>query len=138
MRIVEWMTPKTDWKETDFINVEDFNRIRNNILWVKQESERFYKVYDFTTPLVEPVSYNSYAFTETWNNLEDALDDIVKNTDDMNIGEKKTFYAYEQYIDFNELNRIESACLTYKEMIEAQEITVNRLSFILGYEGVKI
>ena len=43
------------------------------------------------------------------------------------------------YIDYNELNRIESACLNYYKLFERQHITVERLSFTLGnYGGIKI
>lgn len=26
-----WQTPKTDWQESDFFNVEDYNRIKGNL-----------------------------------------------------------------------------------------------------------
>lgn len=26
-----WQTPKTDWKASDFMNIEDYNRIKNNL-----------------------------------------------------------------------------------------------------------
>lgn len=26
-----WQQPKTDWKESDYFNVEDYNRIKGNL-----------------------------------------------------------------------------------------------------------
>ncbi len=31
-----WLNPKTDWKETDFLNFEDMNRVENNTGVVKE------------------------------------------------------------------------------------------------------
>ncbi len=133
-----WLEPKTNWRSTDYINVEDFNRIRGNIEYLKQKSDKLYVDYDFTLPFVKEMSMNDYAFADYWNNLEQALQDIVDNTYDMNVGKMKSYRDYQSYIDYNELNRIESACLIYHDMLETQERTVRRLAFTLGNEGVRI
>lgn len=129
-----WLEPKTNWVYNDTINVEDFNRIRGNISYLKEESEKFYKDYGYTLPFVKEMSMSDYAYASYWNSLENALQDIVDNTIDMEVGSMKIFRAYQPYIDFNELNRIEEACLLYYNMFKTQEKTVRRLAFTLGEE----
>lgn len=31
---MEWITPKTDWVSSDYFNVSDYNRIKNNALYL--------------------------------------------------------------------------------------------------------
>lgn len=133
-----WSEPKTDWQSDDFINAEDFNRIRNNIDYLRTESQKFYPVFPFSTALAEEVGYSTYSYTELWNSLESCLQDIVDNTTVMSVGSEKTFSVYNAYIDYNELNRLESACLIYYQMFIGQGNTIRRLAFTLGNDmGVK-
>ena len=32
-----WNEPKTDWKETDRFNIQDFNRIKNNLAYLHEQ-----------------------------------------------------------------------------------------------------
>lgn len=134
---MSWSEPKVDWQPTDYINIEDFNRIRNNIEYLKEKANELYISFDFY--IEGEKTYSDMPYVEVWNNLEDSLQNIVDHTYDLNIGNKKTYSAYDGYIDYNELNRIESACLNYYKLFERQHITVERLSFTLGnYGGIKI
>ena len=33
-----WQTPKTDWQESDFFNVEDYNRIKGNLNEIRAQA----------------------------------------------------------------------------------------------------
>ena len=35
---VDWIKPKTNWASTDKMNLEDYNRIKNNILYLKEKA----------------------------------------------------------------------------------------------------
>ena len=95
--------------------------------------------FGFTETLESEKTYSDYPYSEVWNNLENALQDIVDNSYILDVGDKKIFSAYESYIDYNELNRLESACLNYYNLFQRQHITVEKLSFVLGnYGGIKI
>lgn len=135
-----WITPKTNWVSGDYVNIDDFNRIRGNILYLKEQALKFYS--DFTLEDVKEMGYSDYVYQNgkiVWNILEDNLHQIVNNTYYQNVGSKKTFYVGGQYIMFNELNRIENACLTYYTLFLGQENAINTLSFELGnYGGIKL
>lgn len=136
---MSWSEPKTNWQSDDYINIEDFNRIRNNIDYLKEEANKLYMEFGFTETLESEKTYSDYPYSEVWNNLENALQDIVDHSYQLAVGDKKTFFAYESYIDYNELNRLESACLNYYNLFQRQHITVEKLSFVLGnYGGIKI
>lgn len=134
-----WSEPKTDWGSDDYINIEDFNRIRNNIEYLKTESKRYYPDFPFSVALASQVGYSTYSYVELWNSLESCLQDIVDNTTVMTVGNKKTFTVYDPYIDYNELNRLENACLIYHDMFIGQKNTIRKLAFRLGNDrGVKV
>lgn len=127
-----WSKPKTDWQASDYINIEDFNRIRDNIEYLKTESDKLYKDFPFSVELANRVGYSSYAYVDLWNSLESCLQDIVDNTTVMAVGNKKVYTVFDPYIDYNELNRLERACLTYYDLFERQKLTLRKLAFKLG------
>lgn len=133
-----WLEPKVDWQSTDYINIDDFNRIRGNIEYLRTESQRFYPSFPFSVSLAKEVGYSTYSYVELWNSLESCLQDIVNKTTVMNVGNKKTFSVYDPYIDYNELNRLENACLIYHTMFIGQGNTIRKLAYKLGNDkGVK-
>lgn len=137
---MEWINPKTDWQPTDYINTEDYNRIRNNILYLKEYSETFFLPFNFSEPMESERSYEELAYAEYWNNLEDRLEDFIRRTYQLSeLGTKKTYSAYDDYIDYVELNRLESVILRYKNFFDTQTNIAQRLSFELGnYGGIQI
>ena len=40
-----WQTPKTDWKASDFMNIEDYNRIKNNLNELRDMSRELWKEF---------------------------------------------------------------------------------------------
>lgn len=106
--IPEFITPKTDWKSTDKFNKEDYNRIRTNIDHLQKvllEIERSYQ----SVILGDTINYYTTMFkVDDFNALENALDSL--NVLSLDIGTKMTFAPNKPFINFAELNRIESAC----------------------------
>lgn len=137
---MEWINPKTDWQPTDYVNVEDYNRIRNNIAYLKDYSEAFFMSFEFKEPIETEKQYFDLAYAEYWNNLEDRLEEFIKRTYELNnLGVKKTYSAYDNYIDYVELNRLENAILRYKNFLDIQTKLTQTLSFELGnYGGIQI
>lgn len=138
--MAEWITPKTNWVANDYINIEDFNRIRNNILFLSEMASDLYKDFIFTTVLPQEVNYTSYAYSDYWNLLEEGLQEIVNKTYTLpNIGMFKIYASYDPYIDYEELNRLESVSLLYYQMFLGIKNTRTVLPFTLGeYKEMKI
>lgn len=106
--MAEWITPKTDWKATDYFNDYDYNRIKNNINLLKERVANLYA--DFETPnLGSDKNSASMIYAREINNIEQTLELINQNSFNLDIGDKKTYAINGYTINYEELNRIESA-----------------------------
>ena len=144
-----WITPKTDWKAEydpigqymgDYFNIEDYNRIKNNLLYLRElATELFYGV-----PVIEvgvdkhypvagnPDFNNDNYFADEINLIEDALQSLEDFINLFNHGNKQTFYANGAFIGYAELNRIESAELELYTYITDSINGKSRLALHLG------
>ena len=112
-----WSTPKTDWKAEysnieiylgDFFNVEDYNRIKNNLQYVRDRgSELFYGLpvlnlgADKHLPIAGSPNYdNDNIFADEINKIENGLQGIQDVIALFNYGTKKTFYENVLFIDY--------------------------------------
>jgi hypothetical protein len=114
-----WVTPKTDWfgsTDTDGVysgdrfNATDFNRIKNNLEYLKDYATSLWDAFiindlgDDRTPV-------DYFYADEINTLEQNLETINSNTYNRNYGQSITYYDNGNTMDYNELNRLESAIL---------------------------
>lgn len=126
-----WQEPKTNWSETDFINAEDYNRIKNNLAAIRDLAVVLYPVFGIVVNPDKTVS--EYPFADEFNQLEENLETIGGHTlPFLQTGSKKTFYANQPYIKFDELNRLESACLLLYRNLVGQTEGRPRLELTLG------
>lgn len=115
--MAEWQTPKTDWHGGvnlsgnyigDRFNAVDFNRIKNNLIYLRDFAVRMYE--DFSLEKVsDDKTYADYPYADEINTIERNLETVNRNTVVQNYGESQRFNDNGAFIDFNELNRIESA-----------------------------
>lgn len=146
---VEWITPKTDWSASysetglfigDFFNVTDYNRIKNNLLYLRDLANQL--IYNMPEITVGPDKHlpnnsnpdfdNDNYFADEFNIIEDALKTIDDAIGWIDFGEKQTFYDNGRFIDADELNRIEGASLRLYELLINSINGKHRLSFRLG------
>lgn len=135
-----WITPKTDWKasydavgqyEGDYFNVEDYNRIKNNLLFLRElATELFYPLRQLTVgadkhyPVAgSPDFDNDNFFADEINMIENSLEILEVDIGSLFLevhGDKQTYYDNGLFINFSELNRIESAELElYQHFIDS-------------------
>lgn len=111
----EFITPKTDWTATDFINYGDYNRIRNNVLYLNDKcSEHFPPKVDLN--LGSEKALGDYAYASEYNAIENAIESINNRAYRYDIGRTVQFTMLGRTIDYIELNRIEKACLRLYDM----------------------
>lgn len=131
-----WQQPKTDWKESDYFNVEDYNRIKGNL----NELHRMALVYWEEFPwdeMGEDKTWEDYGFySDEINCFESNVEHICGGTYPFPVGERKVFYDNQPFIDWKELNRVESACLMIYENIRNVINGRRRLAFKLGRREV--
>lgn len=126
-----WQTPKTDWVSTDYFNIEDYNRIVGNLTELRNLAVIGYKDFDLDKMVVEK-TYSDYIYADEINAIESNLTRICNNTYLPDIGTQQTYYANQPTPDWQEFNRIESACLTLYKNLQGQLSGKRRLPFILG------
>lgn len=134
-----WETPKTDWHgfvngngdyEGDRFNSTDYNRIKNNIQYLRNMAVEMYKEFDIE-PLPDKGAAD-YPYADEINTIETNLETVAANTFRKNYGQKIIFSDNAAFIDFNELNRIESATLDLYNQLSNQHEGRRMLTFMLG------
>lgn len=101
---MSWLTPKTNWVATDYVNTEDYNRINGNLKHIADE-------FNLVIAEYQSQNYTELPYSEKWNIAENNLELINQLTYDFEIGAKKEFRANQPYIAYEELNRLERAIL---------------------------
>ena len=128
-----YQTPKTNWLPTDYFNIGDYNRIKNNIIEIKSIADILYKPFKYNeSGMGGNKTYDSYIYADEINAIEHNLALIVENTYPFNIGEEKTYYDNQATPNYEEFNRIESAIKLIYENLSNQRDSRRHLSFILG------
>ena len=132
-----WIQPKTDWESSDRFNASDYNRIKGNLNFLHERAEQFYPNFGIIDMGADK-GYADYPYAKEINNFEKNLETINKNVYTQNIGMTSTFYSNGAFIQWNELNRIESATLRLYEMLNRLQAGLPVLAFRLGnVKGVR-
>ena len=138
-----WETPKTDWHgfvngngdyEGDRFNFTDYNRIKNNIQYIRNIAVEMYEEFE-VEPLLDKEEAD-YPYADEINTIETNLETVAARTFNKNYGQKMIFADNAAFIDFNELNRIESATLDLYNQLMNQHEGRRMLTFILGQREV--
>lgn len=133
-----WITPKTDWTASDRFNISDYNRIKNNIAWLREAGIDVYSYFELDDMGDDITTYDGFWKPSQFNVIEDNLESIQGAYPTSNIGVRKTFFENAPMIDWKELNRIESATLEYHDMVVKQIRLINRIEFRLGnFKGLR-
>lgn len=147
-----WSTPKTNWKVQyneegvftgDFFNVADYNRIKNNLVYLRDlATEMFEDVPEITVGANKHVPNNTYSFAndhffaDEINLIEDGLEALDERFEFVDFGNKQTFYDNGRFIDYQELNRIERAELELYDFLTYSIAGRPKLAFKLGTHRV--
>lgn len=129
-----WQEPKLNWVKEDPVNIEYYNRIKNNLAELREMAIRLYPEFSIT---VNPDKVRSdYPYADEINQLEENLETIRSHTYLFQTGQRRTYYDNQPYIDWQELNRLESACKLIHDNLQGQAAGKRRLSFRLG--GIRL
>lgn len=127
-----WQQPKTDWQAGDYFNIEDYNRIKGNINELRLQALTLWPNFKFED-MGDDKTYQDYSFyADEINRFETNIDCICKGTYPFAVGERRTYRDNGPFIDWIELNRIESACLKIYRNIQGRADGIKRLAFSLN------
>lgn len=133
--LLEFLTPKTDWSSSSRFNIEDYNRIRNNLNYLHDVALvriGAFEIEDMGVDLVVDMDEEKNWDVDVFNAIENNLHTISNKIINANIGTKKTFYENGLMPDFAELNRIESVSLRNKNALDNLSAGLRRIPFKLG------
>lgn len=127
-----WQQPKTDWREADFFNIQDYNRIKNNLNEIRSQALVLWPDFEFEEMGADK-NYQDYGFyADEINRIEANIDHICAGTFPFAVGERQTFYDNQPFVGWKELNRIESACEIMYQNILGRKNGMAKLKFTLG------
>ena len=130
-----WIEPKTNWTSSSRFNIEDFNRIKNNLLYLHDVALVRVGAFEIESMgedlYVGEDEYKNWVL-EDFNAIENNLHIISNKIMDADIGTKKTFYENGLMPDYVELNRIESVTLRNKNALDNLSAGLRRIPFKLG------
>ena len=126
-----WITPKVDWTSDDYINFTDYNRICNNLNWVKDEANELGFSYPGWEVMTLATDYSDNPYADMWNTVVDnynLLDDIYPNFEPI----EDVFSVNGYYIAYGTLNTLERNILLLDTVLSVAIANIPRLAIILG------
>lgn len=123
-----WQTPKTNWYgsvdanghyEGDRFNAVDFNRIKNNLEYLRELAIKMYDEFEIQA-LGSDRTPADYFYADEINQLEENLNTINWNTLRRSYGTAPIYVDNGNTMDFVELNRLESAMLDLYDRLTNQ------------------
>lgn len=135
-----WIQPKTDWKwksveEGDYFNISDYNRIKGNIDYLYDLALAMYPEFEYEQMGTDK-NYADYPYADEINKLADNLANIVEGSYPVNIGSKVTYVDNGPFIGYEDLNRIETACVSIHNLLTTQKKCIPKLSITLGINKI--
>lgn len=123
--------PKTDWVVTDKLAFTDYNRICNNLNWVKDEANELGFSYPEWAVMTLAEDYSSIPYPSMWNTVVDnynQLDDIYPNFEPI----EDVFSVNGYYIAYGTLNVLERNILLLDTVLSVAKANIPRLAITLG------
>ena len=134
-----WTTPKTDWYgmfedgvyRGDRFNAVDFNRIKNNLEHLRDLAQTMYEEFAIHS-LGRDRTPKDFFYADEINKLEENLVTITNNTIKRSYGSAPTYVDNGNTMDFEELNRLESAILDLYNRLTNQSEGRRMLTWSFG------
>lgn len=138
-----WETPKTDWYGStdadgvytgDRFNATDFNRIKNNLSYLRELAIKLYKEFSIVS-LGADRTPKDYFYADEINQLEENLNTLNTNTLKMSYGSAPVYNDNGNTMDFDELNRLEGAILDLHDRLTNESEGRRMFTWNFGMKG---
>lgn len=137
-----WQEPKTNWTSDDALGYKDYNRIKNNLIYLHdqvREEWGYFEIEDMGDDLIAPEEVGINSPPERFmydamrfNAFEANVDKINQQMLKEDYGFRQTFYYNGAFPKPEEFNRIEGAALRMKQLVDGKKSGKIRLAFRLG------
>lgn len=141
--MAEWTTPKTDWYGStnaegvyygDRFNAVDFNRIKNNLVYLRDLAIKLYDEFTITS-LGSDRTPRDYFYADEINTLEQNLNTINSKSLKRSYGTTPTYNDNGNVMDYTELNRLEGAILDLYDRLSNQRDGRRTFTWNFGMKG---
>lgn len=141
--MAEWTTPKTNWFGStnsegvytgDRFNAVDFNRIKNNLEYLRDLSLKMYDEYTIHS-LGNDRTPSDYFYADEINDLEDNLTTINEHSLNRSYGSPPIYSDNGMVMNYQELNRLESAILDLYDRLSNQRDGRRMFEWNFGMKG---
>lgn len=138
-----WETPKTDWHGSsdsegvytgDRFNAVDFNRIKNNLDYLRELAIKLYDEFSIVSLGVDRTPVD-YFYADEINQLEENLKTVNENSLRRSYGNAPTYVDNGNTMDFVELNRLEGAILDLYDRLTNELEGRRMLTWNFGMKG---
>ena len=134
-----WTEPKTDWESTDYFNLTDYNRIKNNIAYLRELALEVFVDFPFEDMGDDKSSYSEYPYADEFNAMENNLESMRENTFLFDDSEPKQWYENQRTPNYEDFNRLENACLLFYNGFNGIKENKRRLPFRLGaFKAIRV
>lgn len=131
-----WSTPKTNWVSTDYFNIADYNRMKNNIAYLNGYAT---KVQGSTVTLPSTIpsrTASSMLYASDMNALTTDITYINSLYAKETIGSFRTYEAVGKSMTYTELNQLEKAMLIiYNKYRKVTDFTLDTASLAWSVGG---
>lgn len=122
--------PKTDWEATDNLTHVDYNRIKNNLVYI---NDLFNHMYDnpYTFEPGPDMEIDQMFKASTWNMFEDCVEHFKRSGRSYDFGERSYYHDNGHLPDYNQLNRLERCIEAYADTdISVTGVTISPKKYI--------
>ena len=136
-----WQNPKIDWKVTydangnylgDFLNAEDFNRIKNNIAYLYDIAKVLSSDVRPTRNWQEDKTYRDYLYADDMNILVENLFKLASHIGISTPLNRVEYYDNDKTMTYEELNLIEEWTEKIYDLLQNTLDGRRKLQFNLG------
>lgn len=118
----------------DRFNASDFNRIKNNLTFLRDMAIKLYKEFSLVS-LGDDRVPGDYFYADEINQLEENLETLNTNTLRMSYGSAPVYNDNGTTMDFNELNRLEGATLDLYDRLTNESEGRRMFTWNFGMKG---
>lgn len=138
LTVTRWHSPRTNWVSTDRFNFSDYNRIKNNLIYLHDLAVTMWEDFEILDMGEDIDKYTAYWDVGVFNLFEENLELINKNIFTKDFGVSQRFFENGPFIKWDELNRIEGAIYDMYILLTGQKKGLRKLAFRLGNKVVRI
>jgi hypothetical protein len=126
-----WKDPKTDWTADDYFNIDDYERIVNDIDTLQKRISKVYGDVEISSISLSK-TYTDMIYASEFNTIISNIQVLNDKSYKFDFGTFKTYKDSGRTPNYQDFNQIENAISLLYRTVEAEIANMSRLAFRLG------